>query len=280
MSTSDVPLLVTYRYTNVYYVITEFPPQKFGGVRRELDLCEEGILTLGNIEDPGLNVNKAVEERFLAKKLKTLKSKDSKELKNMEKVVSEFEELGGEISKLANIIQEQILRRTKDQINNIYSNFKTLLYTCKFDNRYEIVDKTLKSYWKGDISDKIYKYYSDMYQFPVIKSTTTFTKWGYLIHLQSPTILYCKLRSDDEIEIIFQNSSYGRLFTSSNCKHQLSPSCRLQENGFIKEKQDVSVKCKLWLLARTVGFGWYRKYFIGKKRWGIFRNLESLDLIS
>ncbi|XP_052097376.1 uncharacterized protein LOC127732384 [Mytilus californianus] len=251
---------------------------KFGGVRRELDLCEEGILTLGNSEDPGLNVNKAVEERFLAKKLKTLKSKDSKELKNMEKVVSEFEELGGEISKLANIIQEQILRRTKDQINSIYNNFKTLLYTCKFDNRYEIVDNTLKSYWKGDISDKIYKYYSDMYEFPVIKSMTTFTKLGYLIHLQPPTILYCKLRSDDKIEIIFQNSSYGRLFPSSNCKHQLS--YKLQEKGFIKEKQDVSVKCKLWLLARTVGFGWYRKYFIGKKRWGIFSSLESLDLIS
>ncbi|VDI39021.1 Hypothetical predicted protein [Mytilus galloprovincialis] len=216
---------------------------KFGAVRRDLGLCE------GN----------------------------SKELKKMEKVMSEFEELGGEISKLANIIQEQILRRTKDQMNSIHNNLKTILCTCKLDSKHEIVENTLNSYWKGDISDNIYKYYSDIYKFPVIKSTTTFTNWGYLFHLQ-PTILHRKLRSDDEIEIIFLNSSYGRIFSSSNCKHILSSSYKVNEHGVIKEKQDVSVKCKLWLLARTVGFGWYRKYYIGKKRWGIFANPESLDL--
>ncbi|XP_063409668.1 uncharacterized protein LOC134692950 isoform X2 [Mytilus trossulus] len=180
---------------------------------------------------------------------------------------------------LANIIQEQILRRTKDQMNSIHNNLKTILCTCKLDNKYEIVDNTLSSYWKGDISEHIYKYYSDIYKFPVIESTTTFTNWGYLFHLQ-PTILHRKPRSDDEIEIIFLNSSYGRIFSSSNCKHLVSSSYKVHEHGVIKEKQDVSVKCKLWLLAKTVGFGWYRKYYIGKKRWGIFTNPESLDLTS
>ncbi|XP_071147780.1 uncharacterized protein [Mytilus edulis] len=250
---------------------------KFGAVRRDLGLCEGSTRNLEKNKEPGLNVYKVVEERFLAKKLQTLKSKDSKELKKMEKVMSEFEELGGEISKLANIIQEQILRRTKDQMNSIHINLKTILCTCKLDSKHEIVENTLNSYWKGDISDNIYKYYSDIYKFPVIKSTTTFTNWGYLFHLQ-PTILHRKLRSDDEIEIIFLNSSYGRIFSSSNCKHILSSSYKVNEHGVIKEKQDVSVKCKLWLLARTVGFGWYRKYYIGKKRWGIFTNPESLDL--
>ncbi|XP_063418390.1 uncharacterized protein LOC134701182 [Mytilus trossulus] len=108
---------------------------KFGGVRRDLGLCERSIRNFEKGKEPGLNVNKVVEERFLAKKLQTLKSKDSKELKKMEKVMSEFEELAGEISKLANIIQEQILRRTKDQMNSIHNNLKTILRTCKLDKK-------------------------------------------------------------------------------------------------------------------------------------------------
>lgn len=65
-----------------------------------MGLCEGSTRNLEKNKEPGLNVYKVVEERFLAKKLQTLKSKDSKELKKMEKVMSEFEELGGEISKV------------------------------------------------------------------------------------------------------------------------------------------------------------------------------------